>query len=112
MRMNKIVFHIDELAHWEHTLANIHNLSTYATEQKLEIQIKVLVNGDAIMGYLMPSYIDEIGSLSNVNFRACNNSLKSHAINPDQLPKSVTVVPVGVYDLLQLQDQGYRYVKP
>ncbi|MFD1465061.1 DsrE family protein [Lapidilactobacillus mulanensis] len=112
--LRKVVFHVDELEKWGHTLSNVHNLLNYQREHaELQLAIVVLVNGDAIMGYLQPNYREEIATLKDqAIFHACNNSLKSHGVKPDRLPPEVQVVPVGVLDLIELQDENYRYIKP
>ena len=60
---NKVVFHIDELEKWAHTLGNIQNLIAYGQSQQTAYDIVVLVNGDAIMGYLVTRLRDTITKL-------------------------------------------------
>jgi intracellular sulfur oxidation DsrE/DsrF family protein len=111
---NKVVFHIDELEKWDHTLGNIQNLIAYGQSQQTAYDIVVLVNGDAIMGYLVTRLRDTITKLQpqGVSFHACNNAMNSHGVRTEQLPAGVVVVPAGVADLIALQDAGYRYIKP
>ncbi|KRL12374.1 MAG: DsrE family protein [Schleiferilactobacillus perolens] len=112
--MNKVVFHIDELEKWAHTMGNIQNLRTYGEQAQINYDIVVLVNGDAIMGFLVENLRDTVGKLEQkkVEFHACNNAMHSHGVTTGQLPTGVIVVPAGVADLIKLQDAGYAYIKP
>jgi len=48
-----------------------------------------------------------------VEFRVCNNTLKSRNINPDRLLMETKIVPSGVAEVARLQAQeGYVYLKP
>lgn len=104
----KVVFHVNELAKWSGALQNIRNLLKEAPDSK----IILVVNGEAISGYLDPEILPLIKELPQVGFHACNNALKAHQINPTALPAEVTVVAAGVLDLAQLQNTGYGYIKP
>ncbi|MCB2189679.1 MAG: DsrE family protein [Deltaproteobacteria bacterium] len=45
-------------------------------------------------------------------FRLCNNTVKAHNMDPDNLVIKVMVVPAGVAELTKLQQEGYAYIKP
>lgn len=48
-----------------------------------------------------------------IEFRVCNNTLKSRDINPDRLLMETKIVPSGVAEVARLQAQeGYVYLKP
>ncbi|MBP1043872.1 DsrE family protein [Vagococcus sp. BWB3-3] len=108
--MLKAVFHLNELEKWAVTLGNIRNLM----KETQEAEIKVLVNGGAIAGYLDQDIIEQLSQFQPkiVTFEACQNALKSHHMARTQLPKDVKVVPVGVIRLIELQQHGYAYIKP
>ncbi|GAF36973.1 DsrE family protein [Lentilactobacillus farraginis] len=112
--MHKVVFHIDEVEKWSHTMGNIKNLLDYGRQQDESYQIVVLVNGDGIMGYLMSVGKQAVKNLSamSVRFHACQNAMGSHGIQATDLPDNVNIVPAGVADLITLQEQGYAYIKP
>ncbi|APR06706.1 DsrE/DsrF-like family protein [Lentilactobacillus parabuchneri] len=111
--MHKVVFHVDELDKWDHTLSNITNLIDYGQENKEQYHIVVLVNGDAIEGYLDQQLRSKVTQFSDegVRFHACNNSMNTHGITESQLPEDVEIVSAGVADLVSLQEQGFAYVK-
>jgi intracellular sulfur oxidation DsrE/DsrF family protein len=48
-----------------------------------------------------------------IEFRVCNNTLKSRNINPDRLLMETKIVPSGVAEVARLQAlEGYVYLKP
>ena len=57
-------------------------------------------------------------SMPAVNFSACNNTrvgmAKAEGKTPDQIPivRNARIVPAGVVRLIELQEQGWSYVKP
>ncbi len=109
----KIVFHIDEIAKWQTTISNITNALNYAQKQNVTVALIVVVNGAAITEYRDPKIRTFIKShRTQVTFHACQNAMNSHQVTAQQLPDSVKIVPAGIIDLAQLQDQGYRYIKP
>ncbi|EHO46211.1 DsrE family protein [Lentilactobacillus kisonensis] len=111
---HKVVFHIDDMQKWAHTLGNVSNLLAFGDQTGTSYKVIVLVNGDAILGYLVGSLQDSIAQLTakSVSFHACQNAMNSHTIKKDQLPAGVEVVPAGVADLISLQEAGYSYIKP
>ena len=103
----KVVFHIDELEKWTETANNVKKL----LKEPKKIDIIVLINGSAINGYLATEKQTFIAT-QGVTFHACNNAMRANQITKDQLPENVVVVPAGVLDLIELQAQGYAYIKP
>jgi intracellular sulfur oxidation DsrE/DsrF family protein len=45
-----------------------------------------------------------------VKFHACGNTMESLNVTEKDLIDGVKVVPIGIDDLMQLQEQGYAYV--
>ncbi len=45
-------------------------------------------------------------------FNVCNNAMKIHKINKEDLFEFCEVVPAGITKLVELQMDGYAYVKP
>ena len=43
---------------------------------------------------------------------ACQNALRANQIDPQQLPDFVRVVPAGVVEIAQRQEEGFSYIKP
>ncbi|MFT8470904.1 MAG: sulfur reduction protein DsrE [Oenococcus sp.] len=104
----KVVFHIDELNKWETTKGNITNLLAL----KLDIEIRVVVNGQAILGYLVDENADFVSQHPSVTFQACQNAMNSHDVKTDQLPLRTKIVPSGVLAIIKAEEAGFGYIKP
>lgn len=55
--------------------------------------------------------IETLG-LRGVEFRVCNNTLKSRHIEASRVVSDAKIVPSGVAEIARLQSQGYVYLKP
>ncbi len=52
-------------------------------------------------------------ALAGVEFRVCNNTLKSRGIDPKRVISDAQIVPAGVVEIARLQArEGYAYIKP
>lgn len=54
-------------------------------------------------------------ALSDISFSACGNTMKKAAKKSGKEPKlveGVSVVPAGVIRIMELQAQGYAYIRP
>lgn len=54
-------------------------------------------------------------AMEGVKFDACGNTMKKVAKKTGHMPKvleGVTVVPGGVIKIMELQEQGYAYIRP
>ena len=49
---------------------------------------------------------------SGVRVCVCNNALRANEIGPDDLTQGVEIVPAGVVELVDLQNDGWAYIKP
>lgn len=113
----KAVFHVDQNdeAVFNLALTNIVNFLAKVPPEKSDIVL--VVNGPGVK--LLPSekitvFIDKINQLaeSGVRMQACGNALKAMDIRPDALNEHWAVIPAGVVQVIQLQHEGYAYVKP
>ena len=55
--------------------------------------------------------IETLG-LRGVEFRVCDNTLKSRQIDKSRVVSDAKIVPSGVAEIAKLQSQGYVYLKP
>lgn len=111
-----VIFHIDEFQKWDLLLNNVKNL-LLSYDNTSSISIEVLANSEAVKGYIYSSdLVDknslEILSQKGVIFAACNNALLGMNISKDQIFSFIKVVPVGVRELIDKQQEGYAYIKP
>ncbi|MGX7198685.1 DsrE family protein [Enterococcus nangangensis] len=104
----KVVFHVDEVEKFAEASKNIRNLF----DSQPDIEIILVVNGSGIQSYELQSARNFIAQYPGVSFHACNNAMKAFHLAKKDLPQGVEVVPAGVLDLIQLQEQGCAYIKP
>ena len=108
----RVVFHIDECTKWKLTLANAQNILNDLGEA---VDIVVLANAEAVRGLVKSSpYEENIRILiqAGVQFKVCQNALRSYKVTNENLIAQVEVVPAGVSELVKLQYQNYAYIKP
>lgn len=106
-----VVFHINDREKWQEVLTNVLNLLISVKE---ELSIEIVANGGAIKGYLDHSLEDDMLELhkQNVAFSCCQNAMTSQKVTQLDLFSFVGVVPVGVLRLVELQHEGFAYIKP
>jgi intracellular sulfur oxidation DsrE/DsrF family protein len=102
-------------------LNNVQNVQAYYAEKGDEVVIEVVAYGPGLKMYIpdQSPVKDRISAMSlesdNVTFAACGNTLAGmekkvgHEI---ALMDEAGVVPSGVVRLIELQEQGYAYVRP
>ena len=111
----RVIFHVDELSKWGLLLKNVQNLVQAAEGDS--VQIEVLANSEAVKLYVKNRAVNELSAMQDlskqgVHFVACNNALKGLSIGREQLAPFISVVPVGVLELIKKQSEGYAYIKP
>lgn len=108
----KVIFHVDEMSKWQLALKNISNLLKAVDAEKSNIE--VVANSEAVKFYTEDNKDKTLMDLSEngVKFAACNNALKSLNIKKQNIFDFVEVVPVGVLELTNRQQEGYAYIKP
>ncbi len=102
-------------------LNNAQNVAAYYAEQGDEVVIEMVTYGPGLKMLVEDSspVKDRISAMSlemeNITFAACGNTLAGmekkagHAV---PLMSEANVVPSGVVRLIELQEQGYAYVRP
>lgn len=115
----KVLYHLDSEAKWHMVLENVKNMLKYGKENNTPFEIEVVANGVAVMGLQQHAAekskwyleMDEL-SREKVVFAACNNALNMFDLKPEQLCAFVQVVPAGVVEIAEKQEEGYSYIKP
>ena len=115
----KVVYHFSEgIDQASRGLRNIKN----HLEQDPSAKIVAVAHGSGI-DFLLKGAKDKNGnafettveelSLAGVEFRVCNNTLKSRSIDPKQVLSDARIVPAGVVEIARLQaKEGFVYLKP
>jgi intracellular sulfur oxidation DsrE/DsrF family protein len=121
---NKVVFHVDQKDPDVMNLAlnNIQNMLKYFKEKGEKVTIEVVVNGPGLnmLRKDKTPVAERITAIakenSEIRFSACKNSInavtkKENGKKPP-LVDEAQVVPSSVVHIMQLQQQGYAYIKP
>jgi hypothetical protein len=114
----KVVYHVNDSDNATAALRNIQNHLDAAPDAK----IVVVTHGKGI-DFLLSGAMDKNGNpyepnvqalkARGVDFRVCNNTLKSRKIDPGTVLPEASIVPSGVAEIGTLQAQeGYVYLKP
>jgi len=102
-------------------LNNAQNVDAYYAAQGDEVVIEVVAYGPGLQMLVDGGspVADRIKSMhlemENISFAACGNTLAKMAEKEGHeiaLMEEATVVPSGVVRLIELQEQGYAYVRP
>jgi intracellular sulfur oxidation DsrE/DsrF family protein len=112
----KVLFHVNEPDRWTRVFLNINNFILDAGQENVDIV--VVANGGAVAALAgekavekLPEELDRLAGMG-VAIAACRNALKMHALEENTLPRSVTVVPAGITEIVKKQAAGYAYIKP
>ena len=113
----RAVFHIDmdDPKPFALGLANVGNLLRAIPEHHYDLVM--LFNGPAVALLQTDQcapYREEIWQLqqNRVSFKGCRNALNRFNIAPEDLVEGCEIVPAGVVTLIDLQEDGYAYIKP
>jgi len=115
----KVVYHFNEGL--DQASRGLRNISNHI-EGDPSTKIVVVAHGAGI-DFLLKGAKDKNGAayetavsdlvLAGVEFRVCNNTLKSRHIDPQQVNRDARIVPAGVVEIARLQArEGFVYLKP
>lgn len=118
-----LAIHVDEgdPAVMNMALNNAENVNAHYAAQGDEVHIELVAYGPGLLMYVegKSPVADRISAMAleidNISFAACGNTLaKMEAKTGASVPlmSEATVVPSGVVRLMELQEQGYAYVRP
>ncbi len=113
----KVVFHLDLDQEERLTLAleNIKNLFKEVPSQLC--RVCVVANGKAVKLFHKDNIGEHAADMEElqkmgVRFMACANALAKNKIEKTDLFPMCEIVPAGILELINLQAQGYAYIKP
>ncbi len=102
-------------------LNNVQNIDKYYESVGDTVEIEVVAYGPGLMMYVegkspVADRISVLGlKMDNLSFSACGNThrkMSEKAGKQIVLMDEATVVPSGVVRLIELQENGYAYVRP
>lgn len=113
----KVVFHLDmdQEARLVLALENIKNLFKEVPPQ--QCQVNVVANGKAVTLFRKDKVGERASDISElhklgVRFKMCRNALAKNKIEKADLFEVCEIVPAGILELINLQQEGFAYVKP
>ena len=119
---HKLAIHVDQNdpAVMNLALNNAKNVQSYYADKGETVEIEIVAYGPGLKMYTADSPVkDRISAMSlehdNLTFAACGNTLavmEKKAGTKIELVSEATMVPSGVVRLMELQEQGYSYVRP
>ena len=113
----KVVFHLDwdEESRLVLALGNIKNLFKEVPPQ--QCRVDVVANGKAVTLFRKDKTGERGPDMSElhklgVRFKMCRNALAMNKIETADLHETCETVPAGILELINLQHEGFAYVKP
>ena len=121
--VHRIVFHVDDSdpKRQNMTLNNVENVNKYYKSRGMKVQIEVVAYGPGL--HMLRADTSKVKSrieamsleLDNVAFSACGNTkrkMTKKAGKPIPIMPKAKYVPSGVVRLIELQEDGWQYVRP
>ncbi len=121
--VRKVAIHVDENDKFKMNLAlnNAENVTKYYKSQGKEVQIRIVAYGPGL--HMMRSDTSPVKAriekmaleLDNIAFAACGvtkGKMEKKAGKAVPIMTEAKMVPSGVVELIELQGQGWAYVRP
>jgi len=113
-KKHKVIFHVTDNVEWKwnQALNNAGNLQK--AMGKDNIQIEIVVNGPGLNMMKFDSAVGnrmETAVKSGIDLLACGATMKAMKVDKKDLYPGVKVVPGGVVQIMQRQEQGWTYIK-
>jgi len=120
---HKVAIHVDENdpARMNMALNNAMNINKYYKAKGEKVEIEVVAYGPGLNMFVegkspVEQRIATMGlEMSNLSFSACGNAhrnMSAKAGKDIQLVSEASLVPSGVVRLMELQEQGWSYIRP
>lgn len=113
----KAVFHInmDDEKALAIALVNVTNLLKNVNGKPYDLV--VLFNGPAVNAMVEKNCVNHSTKIlelqkESVSFKVCNIALEKFEINTQELVAGCEVIAAGIVHLIDLQNEGYAYIKP
>ncbi|MGB9713224.1 MAG: DsrE family protein [Dissulfurimicrobium sp.] len=111
----KLLIHVAQADKWDTAAGNAINfLKTKQTGE--ELRVRMIANADAVtrctqcdrpLFDVLKQIVLEGGEIY-----LCENALRNFGIHVSRLPEIFKTVPAGIRALVELQNDGWRYVRP
>ncbi|KOX53024.1 MULTISPECIES: hypothetical protein [Methylobacterium] len=124
-KQHRVVFQVDtaDPATMNLTLNNATNVVDYYRAKNEEVEIDIVAFGPGLAMYRADkstvadriAHFADYGFPSKIQFSACNNTktaMEKAEGHPISLLPQATIVPSGVVQIMERQEQGWSYVRP
>ena len=122
---HRVVLHIDrnDQAVMNQALNNANNILDYYRDKHEDVELEFVAYGPGLHMLRddtspVKDRIKELIDVSfpaKVTFSACNNTktaMEAHEGHPIPIVAQAKIVPAGVVRIMELEEQGYSYLKP
>jgi len=112
----KIIFSItqadDKSIH--HALSSANNILKFYGPEKVEMEIVAYSGGIRALLKKNKKIAERVETLMlyDVLFIACNNTMRTKNIAPEQLIEGVEIVTAGIAEIIERSQEGWIYIKP
>ncbi|RYH11559.1 DsrE family protein [Tropicimonas sp. IMCC6043] len=121
--VHKVAIHVDQNDPQVLNMAlnNVQNLNAYYEEMGDTVEVELVAYGPGLLMLMadkspVRDRISTMGlEMENLTFSACGNTIQNIEKKtgaPVSLVEEAQVVPSGVARLVELQEQGFSYVRP
>lgn len=100
---------------WKMALINANNVRKAYRKQNKEVGVEIVAYGPGLKMLRKDSPLAsglEEASNNGVKLLACGNSMTMLRTRPEELSPAVGIVPAGVVEIMERQQEGYAYVRP
>ncbi len=115
--MYKAIFHVDQYEEPVMNLALNNVINLLAAIPGQEHDLVLIFNGPGaqlVAGDNAAPFLERIQELvaQGVRFQVCKNAMARFEINEDQVVEKCEIIPAGIVALIDLQNDGFSYIKP
>ena len=117
--VHKVVFqmNVDDRDLWNLMLNNINNLITEMGKDHVDIKVVAYGPGINMFRKGKSSVLDRLESLKKfagkgVEYTVCSNTMKGMGVDRREIVELVADLYPGVVRIVELQEQGYVYLRP
>ncbi|MBS6611175.1 MULTISPECIES: hypothetical protein [Peptoniphilus] len=105
----KVIFHVVEADKWDDVISNVKDLLNNIDDIKIEI----IVMSKAASLFNRYSGVDFEGVMGNpkVNITIGKKALEENRLTKELIPSSIKVEDLVITKIVQLQNEGYAYIR-
>jgi intracellular sulfur oxidation DsrE/DsrF family protein len=115
----KVVYHVNDINHAWGALRNVRNHLNALGDENVQVVVVThsggafaLVDGSKDKkGHTFDGVIQELAN-RGVKFEICANTIRGKKIDKSKINLNAQIVPSGVAQIAELEQQGYVYLKP